>query len=396
MPSKTPLGVKSTLGKDTMQAPISNDLNQGVPRKPSPSPLYATGGASNSSAKAQTQPNIGGGGAFGSSQSSFDRTGNSMRAAPPQQMNSTIAKSPQQILQEPLGPQPSKKQQQAQQLAALLRNIPQSSAAATSPSSLTVSPTMNGQDKSGLNSAAAPMSNNSSLFMSRQSNFSTRPSIPAASQGVCDIPDNNSASCMPMSNERLNLAPPPPSSYNVTNQSPLGRVGGGGNPSRGRSPARYPAGQASIGGPKMDVGVEASGGYNYNRIMEDHFDHYKRPASRERSVDQSNMPATLSEAPSKTFGRPPSSRARTPSVSSSTGAAVPLKVSSSRTDLDKRLEVLDDSKSNGGPPNLQGGSALKYRGPSQEVTHLGTVPKRTESMYFKPLTDEDSDAKVWL
>ena len=114
MPSKTALGVNSTLSKDTMQAPISNDLNQSVPRKPSPSPLYATGGASNSSAKAQTQPNIGGGGAFGS-QSSFDRTGNSMRA-PPQQMNSTLAKSPQQTLQEPLGPQPSqpsKKQQQA-------------------------------------------------------------------------------------------------------------------------------------------------------------------------------------------------------------------------------------------------------------------------------------------
>merc|ERR1712244_98459 len=51
-------------------------------------------------------------------------------------------------------------------------------------------------------------------------------------------------------------------------------------------------------------------------------------------------------------------------------------------------------KANGGLPNLQSGSGeLTYRGPSQEIAHLGTIPKRTESMYFKPLLDEDSNTK---
>merc|ERR1719510_1104286 len=146
--------------------------------------------------------------------------------------------------------------------------------------------------------------------------------------------------------------------------------------------------KANMAGPSSRGVTEATGGYNFNRIMDDHFEHYKRPASRERSVDKSNMPNALPEAPSKTFGRP-SSRARTPTVSS-----VAPKVSSSRTDLDldKRLEVRDDSKTNGGPPNLPGGN-LKNHVPSQEVAHLGTIPKRTESMYFKPLVDEDSNAK---
>ena len=102
------------------------------------------------------------------------------------------------------------------------------------------------------------------------------------------------------------------------------------------------------------------------------------------------MPNALSEAPSRRAG----SRARTPSLSSGTTG---LKTSLSRTDidLDKRLEALEDTKANGGLPNLQPGSGeLTYRGPSQEIAHLGTIPKRTESMYFKPLLDEDSNAKV--
>ena len=136
--------------------------------------------------------------------------------------------------------------------------------------------------------------------------------------------------------------------------------------------------------------VEVGGGYNFNRIMDDHFEHYKRPASRERSVDQSNMPATLAEA------NPAAAKNRSSRASSRTRTPAAPAVSSSRTDinLDKRLEVRDDSKTNGGPPNLQGGASLKYRGPSQEVAHLGTVPKRTESMYFKPLIDEDPNVKV--
>ena len=43
-------------------------------------------------------------------------------------------------------------------------------------------------------------------------------------------------------------------------------------------------------------GPEASGGYNFQRVMDDHFEHYKRPPSRERSVDLTNLPTSLVEA----------------------------------------------------------------------------------------------------
>jgi len=53
-------------------------------------------------------------------------------------------------------------------------------------------------------------------------------------------------------------------------------------------------------------GVEASGGYNFQRVMDDHFEHYKRPPSRERSVDMMNLPSSLVEAKPVRSSRPPS------------------------------------------------------------------------------------------
>jgi hypothetical protein len=56
----------------------------------------------------------------------------------------------------------------------------------------------------------------------------------------------------------------------------------------------------------MSQGAEASGGYNFQRVMDDHFEHYKRPPSRERSVDLTNLPSSLVEAKSVRSSRPPS------------------------------------------------------------------------------------------
>ena len=53
-------------------------------------------------------------------------------------------------------------------------------------------------------------------------------------------------------------------------------------------------------------GAEASGGYNFQRVMDDHFEHYKRPPSRERSVDLTNLPSSLVEAKTVRSSRPPS------------------------------------------------------------------------------------------
>ena len=51
----------------------------------------------------------------------------------------------------------------------------------------------------------------------------------------------------------------------------------------------------------------AEGGYNMQRVMDvDHFEHYKRPPSRERSVDVSNLPSSLAEAKPVRSSRPPS------------------------------------------------------------------------------------------
>ena len=403
MPSSNSLGAGAANSKIHSPSTYNNEsvtLNQSQPRKPSPS-SQQRGGGSNLSAPAQSQTNTRG--AVGGLAQAASFSGKK----PAPQVNAASPASPpiQQFQPEPIGPQPTshealqKQQQQAQKLAAYLQNIPKPSTSAApqprSPSPL-ISPTQNGQGKSGLVSP-----NNSASLQTKQNNYSNR-SMPQ--QGSCDIPDNNSFSRMPMTNERLNSASVP--SYNVTNKASLQAApqGMGGPAPRGRSPAQQFF-QSSGGGNVLkdprgntvataNTGMaEATGGYNFNRIMDDHFEHYKRPASRERSVDKLNMPNALSEAPSRAFNRA-GSRARTPSLSSGTTG---LKTSLSRTDidLDKRLEALEDTKANGGLPNLQPGSGeLTYRGPSQEIAHLGTIPKRTESMYFKPLLDEDLNAKV--
>jgi len=405
MPSSNSLGagaVNSNIHSPSTYNSESVTLNQSLPRKPSPSPQR--GGGSKLSAAAQSQTNTRGAVGGQTQPASFDRTTNSNSKITPQMNVPAAPSQTKQMFQpEPIKPQPShepsqKSQQQAQQLAAFLKQIPKPSTSAApkprTPSPL-LSATKNGHDKSGLSSTPA---NPSASLQSRQNSNSNRP---MPSQGSCDIPDNNAFSRMPMNNERLNSAP----THNVTNKAALQAPppNRGGPPSRGRSPAQQQTFQSFGGGGAFNpmkgntvgsgnVGMaEATGGYNFGRIMDDHSEQYKRPASRERSIDKSNLPNALSEAPSRVLNRP-ASRARTPSVSSGTTG---LRKSLSRTDinLDKRLEVRDDTKTNGGLPNLQGGGELTYRGPNQEIAHLGTVPKRTESMYFKPLLDEDSNAK---
>ena len=405
MPSSSALGAgaaNSNIHSPSKHNNESVTLNQSLPQKPSPSSQQLGGGSSTLSAPAQSQTNARGAVGGLAQAASFSN----QKPAPKMSSAATSSQPIQQFQPEPIGPQPTsqealqKQQQQAQKLAAYLNKIPKPSTPAApqprSPSPL-VSPTQNGQEKGGVVSP-----NKSASLQSRQNNYSNR-SMPQ--QGSCDIPDNNSFSRMPMTNERLNSASVP--SYNVNNMATLQAAPQGmSGPPRGRSPAQQPfqsfSGGNSINAMKgntvvsANVGMaEATGGYNFNRIMDDHFEHYKRPASRERSVDNLNMPNALSEVRSRASNRP-GSRARTPSLSSGLAGSKPS-LSKTDMDLDKRLEALDDTKVNGGLPNLQPGSGeLTFRGPSQEIAHLGTIPKRTESMYFKPLLDEDSNPKVCL
>jgi hypothetical protein len=42
----------------------------------------------------------------------------------------------------------------------------------------------------------------------------------------------------------------------------------------------------------------------------------------------------------------------------------------------------------------ESGAGVRYRAPSQEVTHIGTIPKRTESLYLKFSETADSKRTV--
>ena len=165
--------------------------------------------------------------------------------------------------------------------------------------------------------------------------------------------------------------------------------GGGGN--RYSNPDK-PGGVGASGGGFFgnEASGGAAGGYNFQRIMDDHFEHYRRPPSRapsrEASVDR--MPHSL-EAAGGAFGggfassRPPSrppSRTRTPQQRPG-GAAV--------TSVDDFKVPATSSTANGDTGAAASGGhfdqGLRYRGgqPSQEISNLGTVPKRTESLYMK-------------
>jgi len=189
---------------------------------------------------------------------------------------------------------------------------------------------------------------------------------------------------------------------------------------RGRSPAMhqqqslYQQPQSSQQPQYESGGGGAAGGYNFQRIMDDHFEHYKRPASsREQSVDKTNLPSSLAEAairpprgrsgsrqlpqallnsatPSNNLptpsGPPPAPGSSSRATSRTRTPLPPLGTSHTDMDLDLRRKELEAkfAQNNGDlhePPKDDG---LRFRGqPSQEIAHLGTIPKRTESLYLK-------------
>ena len=156
--------------------------------------------------------------------------------------------------------------------------------------------------------------------------------------------------------------------------------------------------------------------------MDDHFEHYKRPASREQSVDKSHLPQL---ALAETVSRPPNIPARgrsgsrqprgppaaaggnpadqpmpTSRAASNSRNRTPLPLGTSHTDMDldlrrKELEA-KFSQNNGDAAAVaaeakspgEGDAGLRFRGqPSQEISQLGTIPKRTESLYLKQSLD---------
>merc|ERR1719158_700531 len=155
---------------------------------------------------------------------------------------------------------------------------------------------------------------------------------------------------------------------------------------RGRTPTRQERSRLSA---QNDTAAPQAGGYNFQKIMDDRFEHYKRPASRERSTDR------FSRAGSSDRLAAPASRARTPlaaleqPLSDTTGGLESLNLDS----LPVKGAVTGNGAAGGkiSPQfSLGGEEQIRYRGVQQEIPHFGAPPKRTESLYMKADTQQAS------
>jgi len=159
-------------------------------------------------------------------------------------------------------------------------------------------------------------------------------------------------------------------------------------PARGRTPTRQERARQALGGEQAAAG--AGGGYNFQKIMDDRFEHYKRPPSRERSTDRFSRAGSRAASRDRLGPCVPGSRARTP-----------LQGLEPPSDSQAGLEGLNLDSVGGGKPagvtgngaaggkmspqfSLGGEEGLRYRGVQQEIPHFGAPPKRTESLYMKP------------
>lgn len=132
--------------------------------------------------------------------------------------------------------------------------------------------------------------------------------------------------------------------------------------------------------------------------MDDRFEHYKRPASRERSTDPrgpgsrtGSRTGLASRDTSKDRGGPrPASRQRTPMDPSFSDIKLESGGGIGGLDLEGGNHVRNGGTGNG---TANGAGALefklpaedqiRFRGVQQEIPHFGAPPKRTESLYMK-------------
>jgi len=177
---------------------------------------------------------------------------------------------------------------------------------------------------------------------------------------------------------------------------------------RGRTPTRQERSRLSA---QNDIaGAPPAGGYNFQKIMDDRFEHYKRPPSRERSTDRFGLGSRqgsrqqLSRDPSRDRVGPPrpASRQRTPMENS---------FSDNKPDTGLDSLNLDGGPAHGPTGNGSatgagaGGSfspdfklpaedQIRFRGVQQEIPHFGAPPKRTESLYMKAGDNQQATFKV--
>jgi len=186
---------------------------------------------------------------------------------------------------------------------------------------------------------------------------------------------------------------------------------------RGRSSSRQErsmmGSQAEFGGAQGGAPPQqqqpGAGNFNFQKIMDDRYEHYKRPPSRDRSSDRyglgsrqgSRQQLMQSRDPSRDRVNPatrPMSRQRTPINNQE------IINNSENGKLSSGLDSLGLDAPRGGPNGSAHGGladlrlpaedALRYRGVQQEIAHFGAPPKRTESLYMKAGEQEQPQYKA--
>jgi len=153
----------------------------------------------------------------------------------------------------------------------------------------------------------------------------------------------------------------------------------------------------------------AGASFNFQKIMDDRFEHYKRPPSRERSTDRFGLGSRqgsrqqLSRDPSRDRVNRPMSRQRTP---------LNPEINFSENKPSATLDSLNLDSQGGAAARTGNGTVaaaeglqsaefklpaedqLRFRGVHQEIPHFGAPPKRTESLYMKPVDNQQATYKV--
>jgi len=167
--------------------------------------------------------------------------------------------------------------------------------------------------------------------------------------------------------------------------------------SRGRTPTRQE--RSRLSAQNDNAGPPPAGGYNFQKIMDDRFEHYKRPPSRERSVGVGSRQGSrqqLSRDASRDRAGPPrpQSRQRTPMTAQENS------VSENNSGLDSlNLDTPAPAHTGNGAVGgmdfkLPAEDQIRFRGVQQEIPHFGAPPKRTESLYMKAGDNQQATFKV--
>jgi len=176
--------------------------------------------------------------------------------------------------------------------------------------------------------------------------------------------------------------------------------------SRGRTPTRQERSRLSAQNDTAGAGPPPAGGYNFQKIMDDRFEHYKRPPSRERSTDRVGASSRqgsrqqLSRDTSRDRVGParPQSRQRTPMTTQENSFSENNNSGLDSLNLDSGAPAHTGNGAVGGSfsPDfkLPAEDQIRFRGVQQEIPHFGAPPKRTESLYMKAGDNQQATFKV--